>query len=131
MSVMILSNNHINAIVQYAEYCKLGFWFKNNYYQINNKNDAAEIAKRLMNANIKSYNKRYNDNALLIEKFKFGFNYKYWLTGIALYKICDAYAYNTCEMPLWDGSIEKAFIEAVKKEALQRSEEYNQSQWTI
>lgn len=69
-----------------------------------------------MNVNIKLYNRRYNDNVLLIEKFKFGFNYKYWFIGIVFYKICDVYVYNICEMLFWDGLIEKVFIEVVKKE---------------
>lgn len=128
MSVSIVSNEHINAILHYLHYNNVqiyrnGKWLNSNDYR------REEIGALLLNANIASYNARYSNNLDSVQSF----NYQPddWVCGIQLVKLCHCLAYQCAEMPNWRGSIEKQILDAIIYHAISNTAEYIKAEWSI
>ena len=127
MSVQIVSEKHINAILSYALAANFRCYFQGHSYELTLSN-YQEAGQRVLNANVRSYNERYEKNVALY------FNpqrSRQIYSNIQIVKLCHALAYQCTEKPLWNGSLEKAFLEQLAKYALQRMPEYQDAEWTI
>ena len=127
MSVQIVSEKHINAILTYALHSCFTCYYQGHSYKITQDN-YQEAGQRLLSANVRSYNEHYQESVMLYFNPK---RSRQWYSNLQIIKLCRSLAYQCTEKPLWNGSLEKAFLEQLARYALETMTEYNELEWTI
>lgn len=127
MSAFIVSNTQINAIVRAASRMGLSYQYAGMTRRVSGMEQ--EMAEMLLCANYDSVNARYKEDNLPREII-----YKVdapLLSMIAIIKLTNSLAYQSCEFDEYDASESKAFTDALVSWAVDKLDGYDAAPWTI
>jgi hypothetical protein len=127
MSAFIVSNTQINAIVRAASRMGLSYQYAGMTRRVAGMEQ--EMAEMLLCANYDSVNARYKEDNLPREIV-----YRVdapLLSMIAIIKLTNSLAYQSCEFDEYDASESKAFTDALVSWAVNKLDGYDAAPWTI
>lgn len=127
MSAFIVSNTQINALVRAASRMGLSYQYAGLTRRVSGMEQ--ETAEMLLAANYDSVNARYKEDNLPREIV-----YQIdapLLPMIAIIKLTNSLAYQSCEFPEWEASESKAFTDALVSWAVNKLDGYDAAPWTI
>lgn len=122
MSAFIMNEDEINTIVSYFidpnHIHGEGAWLHiGENYDYLNANNSAEVAKILMDANVKSVNERYNDETPHEYEFEYLPQARKRPIGNIIGAL-DCYEYQACEAGDWNESNALEIVQALRKHLL-------------
>lgn len=120
MSCFIVSSKHINAMVSFVEH--------DNYFTGSKSPD--DLVKILTEANIKSYNYRYDGEVPIPTHIKYVRPKKKY-SPIEIIKACDCYDSQSCEFPEWGDSHAMIISDTIRALAIARLPGYEEAEWEI
>jgi len=128
MSAFIVSDNHINVLVNFCARKNILFHFDDETINSNDRPD--EIGQILLDENYKSVNNRYNENAIS-HKFKYNFYQKKDRAPIEIIKACRCLNYQSCESKNYYSSKAYEIINKIIYEAIDTIDGYEDADWEI
>lgn len=122
MSAYIMNEDEINTIVSYFidpnHIHGEGAWLHiGDNYDYLNANNSAEVAKILMDANVKSVNERYNDDTVHEYEFEYLPQARKRPIGNIIGAL-DCYEYQACEAGDWNESNALEIVQGLRKHLL-------------
>jgi hypothetical protein len=125
MSAFLCSDNHINALVEYA------FSDRDDYIYLRHRFGAADkqaLAELLYNENWRSLRTRYND-----PETGPGITYRPrpLLDAITILKLCDCYDYQACETEDYDTTRAAKAINFIRHKAIRALPGYEEAPWGL
>ena len=127
MSAFIVSNTQINALVRAASRMGLAYQYAGLTRRVSGMEQ--ETAEMLLAANYDSVNARYKEDNLPREIV-----YQIdapLLPMIAIIKLTNSLAYQSCEFPEWEASESKVFTDTLVSWAVNKLDGYDAAPWTI
>ena len=127
MSAFIVSNTQINALVRAASRMGLAYQYAGLTRRVSGMEQ--ETAEMLLAANYDSVNARYKEDNLPREIV-----YQIdapLLPMIAIIKLTNSLAYQSCEFPEWEASESKVFTDTLVSWAVNKVDGYDAAPWTI
>jgi len=127
MSAFIVSNTQINALVRAASRMGLAYQYAGLTRRVSGTEQ--ETAEMLLAANYDSVNARYKEDNLPREIV-----YQIdapLLPMIAIIKLANCLAYQSCEFPEWEASESKVFTDTLVSWAVNKLDGYDAAPWTI
>lgn len=129
MSAFIVSNEHINALVNFG--LKSTYWNpKTQWREEINRHTAQEVGQILLDENQRSVNYRYSENDTS-PAFKFTVDYDGELTPVQVIKACHCLDYQCCETPDWEQTLAHTILETIKHKAEGLLPGYDEAAWEI
>ena len=128
MSVFLVNNNHISAIVKWAVNSQ-HFSYQHGLPASTRFTEPHRLVKLLSNENLLSVNYRYLDKQELGEVYFDRFAIS--LTPVEVIKACHCLMYQSCEHEGWETSEAKAFLESVIQDAIRNLPGYDEAEWEI
>lgn len=135
MSIFIVEDMHVNAIVTYMIDERVRYWNEpTREYITVTRSNAEKVGRILMEENVRSYCARYKD-AYEDEK-NAGATYAYKpfqtpLTPTEVIKACQCLEYQSCETDDWEASLACRILQEVKSNALHDLPDYETCPWEI
>lgn len=137
MSAFIVSDDHINALMNYCIANRIDFYnpATRDRTQITTFN-AGEIGRILMDENVRSVCHRYADagveekNAAADYRFKLLLKYHH-LKPVQVIKACHCLDYQSCETPDWEGTLAHRILQTIISHATHRLAGYDDAAWEI
>lgn len=129
MSAFILSNKHINAMLQAVGH-RYGSW--PSYYwngEHRRFDDLTAIGQILVNENFRSVNYRYHSNDEPHKVVQTCLNDN--LEPVEIIKACNCYNYQTCETPDWEETEAFAIYDVLRERAIGALPGYREASWSI
>ncbi len=126
MSVFICTAAEVGTLAFYAQFLDVTFYRNGKTWRAKDFSQK-QIAQWLLAANYKAYNKRYRDNQQ--EPVYKGEMQPCDLMQIA--KLARYYNYQVSELPGFDSSLEKDFIDNLFISAVTSTEQYKEASWGL
>ena len=149
MSAFVVGREHIRFLVSAArsprivQYAPFSYYWNGQRHQLpmNDREAAAKAGQLLWNENIRSVEGRYPDcvgkpenmPGPVDEVFIYAHS-RDWtgnLEPVQVLKACNCYEYQSCEHEGWKTSEARAFIEALRSEAIRALPGYETAQWEV
>ncbi len=127
MSAYVVDKKHIDALCKFAKKHKLQFRWQDDF--AGTERSINRIGQILVDENYRSVNYRYSQNEQPYQ-YNFDPNVKTRLTPIQIYKACDCYDYQACEMDDYRKTFAAFIIETIRNQAI-RSAGYVKAKWQI
>lgn len=128
MSVFLVNNNHISAIVKWAVNSR-HFSYQYGVPLSTRFTEPSRLVTLLSNENLLSFNYRYRDKQKLGEVYFDRFATS--LTPVEVIKACQCLMYQSCEHEGWETSEAKVFLEYVIQDAIRSLPGYDEAEWEI
>lgn len=130
MSAFVVSNEHINALVN--------FGIGANYFDPVTKctesitrSTAERVGQILWDENQRSVNYRYHDTEHA-PVFKFRPNgYGHFMTAVQIIKLCHGLDYQSCETDDWPQTVAHSILRAIECHAIYALPGYEAADWSI
>lgn len=130
MSAWVVHDEHIRVLIWAAQNTGRDFgWFYRKKWIYLTSNNAADVGKMLMKANVASVNYRYDEkspSSYLHRKPKD----KTW-SVVEVLKSINCYRYQSCEYPGWGRSQAKVFCDALEGTLIRKLAGYEEAPWGI
>jgi hypothetical protein len=135
MSAFIVSNKHINYLMQFLGQQKdLHLSLNGKGINTANIDDMQNVANILIKQNWKSYNFRYNEKNKVPKNYKFAIDFNFKPNLAQVIKACQCLNYQSCETRNYNQSNAKKIIDTIQYLATQRilnSMDYENLKWEI
>lgn len=129
MSVFIVSDKHISAMLQMAKSpfrgSKFSYYFDGERKETSNRQKLGQI---LLSENYRSVNFRYNEGK---EARDFIYQSTQQRSPVEIISLCDCYQYQTCETDDWKDTEAFAIWYALRENAIESLPGYGQADWSI
>lgn len=125
MSAFVVSEDHIKAIV--------AFYANGRYFTaISKEEEATRMANILMEQNVRSVNRRYEENqpAERIEITTRDITCKLINDPVAILKLVQSLEYQSCETDDWRETEAKSILDTIQSDAISRLPGYEHAPWT-
>lgn len=135
MSAFIVSEDHIDALIEFGKAHLVQLWFRPNgeemgiEYDFRVTPDRNELGSALINENLKSFNYRYRDDVPVTHYVSKTTSRLY--DPVQILKALSCWEYQSCEHPDFRSSLGFAVMEALRKEAINHLEGYEAAMWEI
>lgn len=131
MSAFVVSDAHINAIVNFTLICapayKLsGYSFQGEYHEWPSPEKLGQI---LLDENVRSVNARYS-NKTEPDTFVFKRTWKA-VSAVTMLKALDCLDYQSCESSDWEDTLAYRLIEVMRQWTIGRLPGYEEAEWGI
>lgn len=144
MSAFVVSHNHINTLLTYANKNGLNFYFgEDRVLRSEQTADLQTLAEMLLAENVASVNARYPDTVnnpqdmpgVIVEvgcqiTFRFTRNAAD-LTPLQILKACRCFDYQACETDDWKESDARRVIDYIESRAINDLPGYDSAKWEI
>lgn len=129
MSAFIVSEKHINAIVNLATQYGKEITAVYDDAGIRHEYDATMLGKELSKANVMSVNTRYpQDKEDLPFVYKFKTDLHWSGRAVEALKLCDCLEYQSCE---WETSRAKKLLDACRSRIIKKLPGYTDAKWGL
>lgn len=129
MSAYVVSNEHINALVN--------FGIGANYFDPVTKclesitpATAERVGQILISENQRSVNYRYNEKESA-PVFVFSNGYGHFMTAVQIIKLCHGLDYQCCEPDDWPQTVAHSILRAIENKAIYTLPGYEQASWSL
>lgn len=131
MSCYLVSDDHINAMISWAQWNNVEFRVKIGFEPAC-RVDYDFVRQELRKTNEKSYQTRYahRDDISMEHEPVIGKSGPA-LPAIEILKLCACYDYQACEFDGWKTSDAKAFVQYLRNEVTRALPGYEQAPWSI
>lgn len=127
MSAYVVSEYHINALVTYAAFARIGYYWQGKRREV--QGDQRRVASVLHAENVRSVNARYS-----MADPAHGHEYRIELANlsdIGAIKACHGLAYQSCETDDWGDTEAYAILQAIEGWAVRQLPEYADAEWEL
>ena len=127
MSAYVVSEYHINALVTYAAFARIGYYWQGKRREV--QGDQRRVASVLHAENVRSVNARYS-----IADPAHGHEYRIELANlsdIGAIKACHGLAYQSCETDDWEETEAAAILRAIEASAVRKLPGYDEAAWEL
>lgn len=130
MSVMVLSDLHINTLVTYASFHGIKYFFAGSWHDVRGEED--ETVKLLVTINETAFDVYYKNQEpdLPAPKFKYVSGIKS-MDSVQAIKAAQCYEYQCDGWGMWADSKPKKLMEAITTFAINKLPGYDEAQWAI
>ena len=128
MSAFVVSNEHINALVNFG--LKSTYWDPETECRESiDLKTAQRVGQILLDENVRSVNYRYSDESVPTPVFKFKIGGGY--TAVQIIKAAHCLDYQSCETPDWEKTLAHSILETIKSKAERLVPGYEAAAWEI
>lgn len=135
MSAFVVSTDHINAILNWANQQRdvIRFYIPGTdrrYYSADQIDDLTAVGELLLTENVRSVNHRYQDHGGQ-EAFTFNLKIHQHLKPVEVIKLCNCLRYQSCEHPEWKQSFANKVLDTIISAAIYNLPGYDKAPWTV
>ena len=129
MSAFIVSEKHLQTLVNWAMDNKVGFFFDGKYYDLKDPKVPETILTVLYRQNVRSVDSRYKEKNV-IDSLKFK-RMIVALNPVDVLKACHCLEYQSCETDDYERSFAYDIIIRIKDHAIRLLPGYEKANWAI